>query len=104
MSIKVVNLECDFRYFQTSKWIADTISKSKYLSLTTSLRFHMTSQIVAIILTFQFFISSSFAQKPFAPNFIYSESELKADLKYLKTKLESKHPGLQLKTSKSNMY
>ncbi|MCI1265005.1 MAG: S41 family peptidase [Saprospiraceae bacterium] len=63
----------------------------------------MTSQIVAIILTFQFFISSTFAQKNVAPNLFYSTNELKADLKYLKNKLESKHPGLHLYTSKSNM-
>ncbi len=63
----------------------------------------MTSQIVAIILTFQFFISSTFAQKNVAPNLFYSTTELKADLKYLKNKLESKHPGLHLYTSKSNM-
>lgn len=63
----------------------------------------MTSQIVAIILTFQFFISSTFAQKNVAPNLFYSTNELKADLKYLKNKLESKHPGLHLYTSKSNV-
>lgn len=63
----------------------------------------MTRQIVAIILTFQFFISTTFAQKNVAPNLFYSTNELKTDLKYLKNKLENKHPGLHLYTSKSNL-
>lgn len=61
----------------------------------------MTNQILAYFLTFLVSQSSSFGQKTNIQEVVFSTDDLKADLKYLKAKLENNHPSLYLYTSKS---
>jgi hypothetical protein len=60
----------------------------------------MTKLIVTILLTFIVSINSLFGQSTTTKELVYPADELKADLKYLKTKLESKHPSFYLYTTK----
>jgi len=61
----------------------------------------MSKQIVFLLLIFLLPINYLFGQKPNYQEKTFSTNELKADVKYLKTKLETNHPGLYLYTSKS---
>jgi len=60
----------------------------------------MTKQIVTFFFTFLVLQNLSFGQTTNNPGVVFSPAELKADIKYLKTKLEKNHPGLYLYTSK----
>jgi len=60
----------------------------------------MTKPILIFLLTLYAFLNTSFAQISDSQEVVFSTDELKADLKYLKTKLENNHPGLYLYTSK----
>lgn len=60
----------------------------------------MTKPILIFLLTLYAFLNTSFAQISNSQEVVFSTDELKADLKYLKTKLENNHPGLYLYTSK----
>jgi len=63
----------------------------------------MTKQIVVFFLTFLVSLSSSFGQTTNIQEVVFSTNDLKADLRYLKTKLENNHPNLYLYTSKSTI-
>lgn len=60
----------------------------------------MTKQILAFLFAFIVFLYTSFSQITNNQEPVFSTNELKADLKYLKTKLENNHPGLYLYSSK----
>lgn len=63
----------------------------------------MTKQILTFFLTLLVFLNTSFGQKSNNQEVVFSTDELKADLKYLKTKLENNHPSLYLYASKSTI-
>lgn len=61
----------------------------------------MTKQTVTFFLTFIVSLNLSFGQTTNNQEVTFLPDELKADIKYLKTKLENNHPNLYLYTSKS---
>lgn len=63
----------------------------------------MTKQLLTFLLALFVFLNASFGQATNQQEFVFSTDELKADVKYLKTKLENNHPGLYLYTSKPVM-
>lgn len=60
----------------------------------------MTKQTITFFLTFFVSLNLSFGQTINNQKVTFSTEELKADLKYLKTKLENNHPSLYLYSSK----
>lgn len=63
----------------------------------------MTKQIFTFLLTLFVFMNTSFGQATNKQEVVFPTEELKADLKYLRTKLENNHPSLFLYTSKSTI-
>ena len=61
----------------------------------------MTKQTVTFFLTFLVSLNLSFGQTTNNQEVLFSTDELKADLKFLKAKLENNHPSLYLYNSKS---
>jgi hypothetical protein len=71
--------------------------------ITTSHRLRMTKQILTFFLTLLAFLNISFGQVTNNQEVVFSTDELKADLKYFRTKLENNHPSLYLYTSKTTV-
>lgn len=63
----------------------------------------MTKQLLIFLFPLLVFLNISFGQAPYDQERIFATDKLKADLKYLKNKLELNHPNLYLYASKSTI-